>query len=293
MLERQGNGNEIGTRILEYRGWQKGVSGYYQPYQSKLSHDGRLRAEYKSHGTVTGRFSCADPNLQQIPKETDKEWNREVKGCLIGGIGKTLWELDYSQLEFRLAASAAKEDRLLGIFNDPTRDIFTEMAGQLGMQRQDTKTLTYTILYGGGVLRIKDVFGADDDKAAEIIDNFYSTYPQLRNARMFFGTRAKSDGYVEIWSGRRRHFRFPKEEHYKAFNSYVQGGAADLVKQVMVNVDRDVCNSECSLLLQVHDSLVFEIENGREEHYLPRIAEIMTAPQFGVHLEVDSHRWSK
>jgi DNA polymerase-1 len=110
---------------------------------------------------------------------------------------------------------------------------------------------------------------------------------------VFFGNKARKDGYVEIWSGRRRHFRFPKEEHYKAFNSYVQGGAADLVKQVMVNVDRDVCNSECSLLLQVHDSLVFEIENGREEHYLPRIAEIMTAPQFGVHLEVDSHRWSK
>src|SRR4030095_487557 len=131
-------------------------------------HDGRLRAEYKPHGTVTGRFSCADPNLQQIPKETDKPWNGAVKSCLIAEDGYKLYELDYSQLEFRLAASAAKEEGLLEIFDDPNRDVFTEMAAELGMDRNSTKTLNYTIQYGGGVKRIKAVFGVSASEAKSI-----------------------------------------------------------------------------------------------------------------------------
>lgn len=296
MLERKAGDNPVANRVLEYRGWQKSVSGYYLPYQRFVSKDGRLRAEYKPHGTVTGRFSCANPNLQQIPKETTKEWNNRVKGCLIGGDGFRLWELDYSQLEFRLAASASKEERLLSVFNDGSRDIFTEMASHLGMERQATKTLTYSIQYGAGKQRIQDVFGVTEYEAEDIIENFYAQYPMLRKASSYFSRQAKSKGHVEIWSGRRRHFANPQKEYYKAFNSFIQGGAADIVKKVMVDCYREVDNDEeCRLLLQVHDSLVWEIKEGREEYYLPRIAEVMTRPSedFGVKLDVDAHAWSK
>jgi DNA polymerase-1 len=293
-LERVSAESDLAKKILEYRGWQKSVSGYYLPYQRFVESDGRLRAEYKPHGTVTGRFSCADPNLQQIPKETDKPWNGAVKSCLIAEDGYKLWELDYSQLEFRLAASAAKEEGLLEIFADADRDVFTEMAAELGMDRNSTKTLNYTIQYGGGVKRIKAVFGVSKTEAKNIIDNYYATYPNLKKASQMFDGMAKRNGYVDIWSGRRRHFRYPKEESYKAFNSYIQGGASDIVKKVMVDIDKSGLNNEENrLLLQVHDSLVFEIKEGKEDEYLPQIAELMTAPNFGVRLAVDPHLWVK
>lgn len=285
----------LAQRILEYRGWQKAVSGYYVPYQRFVDSDGRLRASYNLTGTRTGRFSCSDPNLQQIPKESDKIWSKGVKGALIAESGYTLWELDYAQLEFRLAASASKEHELVGIFADSGRDIFTEMAGVLGMVRQDTKTLNYSIQYGAGTPRVMDAFNVSEDRARSIIENYYRQYPNLRSASKHFGQLARKNGFVEIWSGRRRHFRNPAKEFYKAFNSYIQGGAADLVKLAMINVDNEVCNDECRLLLQVHDSLVLEIKDGTEDYYLPKIREIMIrqSDYFGVRLDADAHRWSK
>jgi DNA polymerase-1 len=295
-LERLSADSDLAEKILQYRGWQKAVSGYYIPYQRFVESDGRLRAEYKPHGTVTGRFSCANPNLQQIPKETNKPWNGAVKSCLIAAEGYKLWELDYSQLEFRLAASAAKEESLLEIFNDDSRDVFSEMAAQLGMERNPTKTLNYTIQYGGGVGRIKTVFGVSASEAKAIIDNYYSQYPNLKKASKMYGDMARRQGYIDIWSGRRRHFRKPKEEHYKAFNSYIQGGASDIVKKVMVMMDQEGLNNEdCRILLQVHDSIVPEIKIGMEDFYLPKLAEVMTrlGPQFGVNLAIDAHSWVK
>jgi DNA polymerase-1 len=297
MLERESTNNDLAKEILAYRGWQKAVSGYYLPYQKLVESDGRLRAGYKPHGTVTGRFSCADPNLQQIPKETNKPWNGAVKSCLIAADGFRLWELDYSQLEFRLAAAAAHEESLLEIFADPSRDIFTEMAAALGMERQPTKTLNYSIQYGAGYPRIMDVFGVSKAAAIDIITNYYDKYPNLKRAGNAAGQMVKQKGEIELWSGRIRHFRFPRDEYYKAFNAYIQGGAADFVKDVMNEVDRQICipsNDECRLLLQVHDSLVLEIAEGKENEYLPKIADIMTTHRnFGVTLAVDPHEWSK
>lgn len=296
MLERRGlENNEVVKELLCYRGWTKSVSSYYQPYQKLLSPDGRLRPEYKPHGTKTGRWSCADPNLQQIPKETDKVWNGAIKDCLVSAAGYTGWEIDYSQLEFRLAASASHTESLLEIFADPSRDIFTEMAKTLGWARQTTKGFTYSTLYGAGVQRIMDAFGVNELEARHLIEHFYSLYPELRNASRYMSGNAGRQGYIDIWSGRRRHFRYPKSENFKAFNSFIQGGAADIVKTVIADCFKEVVNEECKLLLQVHDSLWFEIAEGKETYYLPRIKEIMSRPseKFGVALTVDAHPWSR
>lgn len=296
MLERRGlENNEIVKELLCYRGWSKSVSSYYQPYQKLLSPDGRLRPEYKPHGTKTGRWSCADPNLQQIPKETDKVWNGAIKDCLVSASGFTGWEIDYSQLEFRLAASASHTESLLEIFADPSRDIFTEMAKTLGWARQVTKGFTYSTLYGAGAQRIMDAFGVNNAEALQLIEHFYSLYPELRMASRHMSGQAARNGHVDIWSGRRRHFQFPKSENFKAFNSFIQGGAADIVKQVIIACFREIVDENCKLLLQVHDSLWFEIREGMEMIYLPKIKEIMSRPssQFGVELTVDAHPWSR
>jgi DNA polymerase-1 len=274
ILERQNN--PIAQKVLEFRGWQKAVTAFYRPYQTFVDSDGRIRTDFKPHGTVTGRFSSSKPNLQQIPKESDKPWNGRVKDCFMPEDGYELWEFDYSQLEFRLAASYAREPKLLDVFNDDSRDIFNEMSADLGLSRQDCKTLTYSIQYGAGDQRIMDVFGYSRIKAAETKANWYANYPGIRKVNDQAAFEARKYGKVELWSGRYRHFQFPKSEARKAFNSTIQGGAADIVKCSMNNVRREL--PEVRMNLQVHDALWFELPTGRVNEYKPQIMEIMEHP---------------
>lgn len=279
--------------ILSYRGWQKSVSSNYRPYVALLSADGRLRPNYKLHGTKTGRMSCEKPNLQQIPRVSNKPWNGEMKSAFIADPGYTLWEADYGQLELRLAAAYAKEEGLINLFLEG-RDVFTEMSQQLGMARHDAKTLTYTIQYGGGVSRISTVFGVSEARARDIRENFYQTYPGFRAINKLAQRKAMANGRVRLWSGRERHFLYPADEAHKAFNSVIQGGAADIVERTMVRLYENGCNTDdCRMLLQVHDSVVFEIKDGTEEHYHPLIRQNMenVVPDFGVKFVVDIHKW--
>ena len=231
--------NPIAQRILEYRGWQKSVSSYYRSYQDHVYPDGRIRTDFNSGGTVTGRYSSSKPNLQQIPKETDKPWNGEVKSVFKAQDGYELWEFDYSQLEFRLSGHFSGDRKLTEIFSDLSRDIFTEMSEDLGMARQMCKTLTYSILYGAGVQRIQDVFGDNRTQAKARIDSFYDTYPGMRKISNYVSAQAKATGKIQLWSGRYRHFPYASDAH-KAYNSYVQGGAADIVKNVMNRIDKEM-----------------------------------------------------
>lgn len=294
MLEEMGDKSGIAKRILAFRGWEKACSSYYRPYQELVKSDGRMRPDYKSHGTVTGRYACSEPNLQQIPKESNKPWNGEIKKLFLAKPGHTLWEYDYSQLEFRLNAHFAREPFLLEVFNDHDRDIFTEMAGQLGWTRQECKGFTYSTLYGAGKGRIAKVFGVSTDEAQEHIDDFYQHYPRLRRLSKTIEQMVLRDGKVKLWSGRYRHFPYRREDSFKAANSFIQGGAADIVKHVMNRINREI--PELQMLLQVHDSLVFEIPNDKEEHYKARIEEIMTKPtddlklDWLVEFKVDGHR---
>ncbi len=281
--------------VLTYRGWQKTTSSNYKPYLELLGPDGRIRCNYKMHGTKTGRCSCEKPNLQQIPRSSTNNWNGNLKKAFITEAGRTPWELDYSQLEFRLGAAYGAERRLIDIFNDPDRDIFDEMAAELGMSRQNTKTLNYTLQYGGGVERIMNVFGVGQLAAQAIKDNYYRLNNGLYQVSQLAQRRCKQLGFVKYWTGRRRHFMFPESEAHKAFNSVCQGGAFEIVKRAMIRIDEaGLNNDECRMDLQVHDSLRFDIEDGKEHIYLPEIRNIMedVRPDFGVKFRTDTHRWA-
>lgn len=288
ILERENN--PIARKVLEFRGWQKSVTSFYRPYQALVDSDGRIRTNFKPHGTVTGRYSSSKPNLQQIPKESDKVWNGRVKDCFMPEDGYELWEYDYSQLEFRLAASYSREPKLIEVFNDDSRDIFSEMAEDLGLTRQQCKTLTYSIQYGAGAQRIMDVFGYPKAKAQATINAWYNNYPGIRRISEEAKAQAKAKGKVAIWSGRYRHFMYPAKESHKAFNSMTQGGAADMVKVSMNNLYREL--PEVRQVLQVHDAIWFELPTGRVAEYRPQITEIMEHPieSRAVRFKVDGHR---
>lgn len=290
--------SDIAKLVLTYRGWQKTVSSNYRSYVQLLSPDGRLRPNFKLHGTKTGRLSCEKPNLQQIPRSSSNTWNGQVKQAFVPADGYSLWDFDYSQLEFRLGTAYAAQYQpdipLLEIFNDPSRDIFTEMARLEGWERQHIKTRTYAIQYGGGANRLKNVFGLKTlEEGQAIKDDFFQKYPGFDKVMQVASLKVKNKAKLQLWTGRYRHFSFPGSESHKGFNSVIQGGAADIVNYAMVNLDREVVNDDCRMLLQVHDSLLFEIKDGTEEEYIPRIVKIMeTAPvDFGVRFKIEVKRW--
>lgn len=279
--------------ILTYRGWQKTTGSNYKSYLEKLGPDGRIRCNYKIHGTKTCRLSCEDPNLQQIPKQSGNDWNGKLKSAFITEPGRTRWGFDYSQVEFRLGAAYGKEKKLLEVFDDPSRDIFEEIAKDLGMERDPVKTLNYTLQFGGRARRISNVFGVSIARANEIIDNYYNEYSGLKRASELAEQRAQERGYIQYWSGRRRHFQFDSE-YRKAFNAACQGGAWEIIKRRGISVwEAGLSNDECKMDLLVHDELCFDIEDGKEDEYIPEIVNILENPpeNFGVKFRVKYKKW--
>lgn len=283
----------VAKQIKEYRGWSKACAVAYEGYPALISPDGRLRPNYKMHGTVTGRLSCEKPNLQQIPRISSKEWDGALKSLFVPADGFELWEADYSQLELRLGAAYAGETSLIEEFSKPDSDVFTRMAAELGFSRDDVKTLTYTLQYGGGLRRLSDVFGVSASRAEEIRSQYFATYPGFKKLPQQAAAKAKARGYVKMWSGRRRHFENPEEESHKAFNAVIQGGAAEIVKRTMLRLGSEVDGPDCKMLLQVHDSVVFEVARESVAERIPQIQAVMESvqPDFGVKFAVKLKRW--
>jgi DNA polymerase-1 len=295
-LLQQVNDNRA-SLILTYRGWQKTTSSNYRPYLEMLDPDGRLRASFKQHGTVTGRLSCEKPNLQQIPRVSENDWNGHLKSAIIVESGRTAWEVDFSQGEFRLGTAYAKQRNLIDIFNDSQRDIFEEMAKDLGMTRNNVKTLNYLLQYGGGEGKISSTFGVSHLAAKAIKGNYYKNYPGLAKAANLALLRCRQNGFVKYWTGRRRHLPYlAQDEGHLPFNSVIQGGFFEIVKRQMIRCDEaGLNNEECYMDLQVHDSVRFDIEDGKEGDYLPEIKRIMedVQPDFGVKFRVDIKKWGE
>lgn len=272
MLER--SENPTAQLIMEYRGWQKAVSASYRPYLELLGPDGRVRTTFRLDTARTGRWSSEAPNLQQIPKDSQKPWSKNTKACFLPAPGYVLVNADYSQLELRLGTCYAEEPHLVEVFNSG-RDVFMEMAERLNMSRDRTKTLVYSMQYGAGEKRIMTAFGVSRDEARRIRNNYFQTYPRFQMFSDQCTAKAEQSLRVKIWSGRYRNFRY-KSEAYKAMNSVIQGGASDIVERVLLALDEVVDDEvECRMLLQVHDAIVFEIREDLVEEYIPLIRTVM------------------
>jgi DNA polymerase-1 len=276
--------------VREYRGWSKTTGSNYRPYLELLSPDGRIRPNYNLHRAVTGRLSCNSPNLQQIPRTSENDWNGKLKAAFIPDEEFELVEFDYKNLEFRLAAAYGKESGLISIFDDPQQDVFASMVEPFGLERYWCKQLIYTVLYGGGIERIMMVFGKSYEEAAAIWRQLNTTYAGITKVKRAAGEAAAERGYVTYWSGRRRHLH----DRHKAFNSVIQGGAAEIVKRSMLRTAQ--FRSELArMLLQVHDSVVWEIHKSIVKTLVPIIkAEMERVPEdFGVRFMVDAHTWGE
>lgn len=278
--------------ILEYRGWQKACSTYFQKFLDLQCSDGRIRPNFKLHIARTSRLSCETPNLQQIPRKTNeaKRWGMNTKRCITAPPTHALWELDYSNLELRLAAIYSGQTNLIEAFNTG-QNIWDYMSTLLGgWEKNKTKTATYAILYGAGTKKL-ELMGIDR-KAKK---RYFETFPRLQWASETINSGAKETGHVRYWTGRRRHFP-PTESSHKAFNSVLQGGGAEVVKRALVEIAETVCDTFCRLVLTIHDSIVLEIQRGMEGYYLPRAQAIMEripTEFFEMTFTVDAHQWGE
>jgi DNA polymerase-1 len=291
----QEHNNPTARLVGEFRGWQKAVTSLYEPLLEKTGPDGLIRTNFKQHGTVTRRLSASDPNLQQVPRGSDKPWNGKAKSAFHSGRpGYKLIGWDYAQLELRLGASYGREQVLLTEFEREGADPFSILAEIIFSiltpeTRHDTKTFVYANLFGAGLLKIAAQLGRPVEEVEELYENYKNGIPGIMSTSRMVNNAMKSRGYIKYWDGARRHMK-DKNDSYKAWNSLLQGGGAQLVKKAMLRCE-EFEDDNCMMVLQVHDEITFIIKEDMIPHYEPMIIKAMTDWDLGVRMAVEGKEW--
>jgi len=265
--------------VLEYRGLSKAMSSYYRAYQELADQAGVLHATFKQTGTVTGRLACADPNLQQIPREG------KVKGVFLPVEGFELWEIDYSNIEMRLAAVYANQTNMLDIFKDRSGDVHGLVASRLGIPRFNAKVVNFLIIYGGQEQALMAQLDCSYAEAHKILQDYRKEFKNIFDVMYSATEAAKQASYVKMWTGRRRHFTLYPDYH-KAFNSIIQGGAMEIIKRSTIELKThgyDVCN-------QVHDSVWTNSTGIEEVRSMQKIMESWTEEAFDLPFYTEAKR---
>jgi DNA polymerase-1 len=290
------------TLVLEWRQLTKLKSTYTDALQQQINPEtGRVHTSFSLTGAQTGRLSSNDPNLQNIPIRT--EVGRKIRDAFIADSAYKLLSADYSQIELRLAAHMADVPQLKEAFRSGV-DIHSLTAEELfGRVDRDTrnqaKTINFAILYGSSAWGIAGRLGVPKEEGKVIIDRYYERFPGIRaftHATLAF---AREHGFTRTLFGRKTHFepniRSPNPSiragaERAAINAPIQGTSADLIKRAMARMDDALAKNGLQgvkMLLQVHDELVFEVPDGREEEAAAVIKQVMaSAAEPGQKLDV-------
>jgi DNA polymerase-1 len=267
---------------------------------------GRLHTSFNQTGAVTGRMSSSNPNLQNIPIRT--ELGREIRRAFVVPEGYLLISADYSQIELRVLAHVAKEETLINAFRND-QDIHATTASKLfGVpieqvtrdQRGLAKTINFATIYGSSAFGISNRTDMDPKEARRFMDQYFVTYPNIKEYIEKTTKLANEAGYVETLLGRKRFFpelqsgRLPFMQRAAveraAINAPIQGAAADIMKIAMIRLHQRLQTDgfEARMLLQVHDELVLEAPLEEKEALVPVICEVMeNAYELDVPLKVD------
>jgi DNA polymerase-1 len=277
-LEKLKNAHPIVSKILEHRELMKLKTTYVDALPPLVNpKTGRIHTTFNQTGTATGRLSSSDPNLQNIPVMS--ELGREIRRAFVAEEGFLLVSFDYSQIELRIAAHMADDQKMIEafrrgldihkmtaaeIFNVPLEMVTPE-------QRRAAKTLNFGILYGMGAQALAEASGMSKEEAKNFIDEYFRDFSGIRAYIDKTLQFVSENGYVETLFGRRRYipeihspnWQMKREAERMAVNAPIQGSAADIAKLAMIKVDewikREKLENDVRLLLQVHDELLFEI----------------------------------
>lgn len=267
---------------------------------------GRIHTSFNQTGSSTGRLSSSDPNLQNIPIRTDL--GREIRRAFVAPQGWLLIAADYSQVELRILAHVAQEQALIDAFR-ADQDIHVATAARLfdapieeidRHQRGLAKTINFATIYGSSAFGISARTDMDPKQAAQFLDQYFATYPKIREYIGNTTAQLHRDGYVQTLLGRKRFFPELKESRLPhnqrtaveraAINAPIQGTAADIMKLAMIHLHHrlQAGGYQARMLLQVHDELVLELPPEELGEVTALVREVMCdAYELDVPLKVD------
>jgi DNA polymerase-1 len=278
VLEELEDENEIIKEILAYRELQKLLSTYIDVIPKLADSNSRLHAKFLQNATTTGRFSSQDPNLQNLPIKT--ELGKRIRNGFVAQKGYKLAAFDYSQIELRVAAMLSGDKNMTKIFRDK-KDIHAGVASFVfgvpidqvdSEMRRRAKVINFGIIYGMGVSALRKNLGGTREEAQKFYDNYFNQFSGVRNYLESVKEFAVKHSYTETLFGRRRYFpninsRIPFLKNMAertATNAPLQGTAADIIKLAIRYAEEDLKKAgllgKVHLVLQIHDELVYEIE---------------------------------
>ena len=279
--------------LVEYREISKLVSTYIDALPQLADKKGRLHTHFNSFGTATGRLSSQNPNLQNIPKKTER--GREVRRAFVADKGYKFIDFDYSQIDLRAAAILSNDKNLVEIFqkgedahNSAAAKIFSVKPEDVTPEmRRKIKVINFGVLYGMGINALRQNLGGSREEAQKFYGEYFKNFNGLKEYIEKTKKFARENGWTETLFGRRRYFPeiassleyVRKEAERMAVNMPIQGTSADFIKLAMIKIDRKLedtgLKNGARCLLQIHDELLFEIKEDLVAKTAPIIKEAM------------------
>lgn len=292
VLESLRDKHPIVEKILQHRALKKLLSTYVEALP-KLIHPqtGHIHTSFNQAVTATGRLSSSNPNLQNIPVRGED--GREIRRAFVPEEGEVFFSADYSQIELRIMAHLSEDEHMVADFNSGL-DIHAATAARIFHkpveevdrdERRKAKTANFGIIYGISAFGLSERMGVSRGEAKELIENYFATYPKVREYMNESIERAKQTGYITTQFGRRRYLadinagnatvRGYAERN--AVNAPIQGTAADIIKLAMVAIDRRLREEKLQtrMILQVHDELNFSVPPTELEQVRKLVVEEM------------------
>jgi DNA polymerase-1 len=305
--------SEVPILILEYRGLTKLVSTYLDGLINVADKDEIVRTTFNSTITATGRLSSSNPNLQNIPIRTDN--GKLIRKAFISRKNKKFIIVDYSQIELRILAHLSKDQTFIDSFNK-NQDVHKRTASEVfntpidevtDFQRSAAKSINFGLIYGMGEHKLSNELGIKHREAKKYIDLYFEKYSKIKEFKEAVLEDVRKNGFIKTYFGRVRYFNDINSRNVNiknhvermAFNTLIQGTAADLIKFVMVKIHNylETLDYDANILLQIHDELIIEVDDNYVEELYPKIKDIMeNSYKFDVPLIVDgsfSDHWEK
>ena len=306
VLQKLEHKHPIVEKILNYRGLAKLKSTYVDAFPNLVNPStGRIHAQFNQAVTATGRLSSSNPNLQNIPVR-DEEGRKIREAFIPANDDYTLLAADYSQIELRLVAALSKDESMLEaffngddvhaataakIYNINLPDVTREM-------RRNAKMVNFGIVYGISAFGLSERLNIPRKEAADIIQQYFEKYPKIQQYIESQVDFAKKNGYVETLMKRRRYLRninssngnLRSFDERNAINAPIQGSAADMIKAAMISIFSEMQKQklQSSMIMQVHDELVFDVYKPELETMQNIVRHHMThAMSLIVPLEID------
>ncbi len=298
-------GFELPQLILEHRALAKLKSTYTDKLPTQIDpRTGRVHTSYHQAVAATGRLSSSDPNLQNIPIRSEE--GRRIRQAFVAPPGHRIVAADYSQIELRIMAHLSGDEGLLQAFREG-RDIHTATAAEIfaidpeqvnADQRRSAKAINFGLIYGMSAFGLARQLGIGREEAQAYVDRYFERYPGVKAFMDAMRAQAHERGYVETLFGRRLHLpeiesRNAQRRQYAeraAINAPMQGTAADIIKRAMIATDAWLRESGAGarMIMQVHDELVFEVEEGALDDCRREIERLMSgAAELAVPLVVE------